>query len=545
MKHQKPARQFACLPPTSFSRAARRQHPVKALTWLTIALVMLAGWLPAHAQLVLSDFSAAHPVKIMYIGDSVTDDCVHVDAWRFYLERLLRTNSFSFVSVGRQLSPTTGGFTNRQYEGYCGAVVAWPGVTETPFVHGYAGTNVYLDKIIPEALASPAGSGTNTPNLFCVYIGINDIGRGRDPYFVATNDLPGLLDILFSNAPNASVILVKTSTIQGTPAHNGLYGSHANNIPIYGAALQAMVNQRRAWGQRVFLADMFSALDYNTQFDSDHEHPNTNGLAAVAREFATRIEAITIRTNRLATTLIYGGSDWKYSDNGQDLGTGWTQLNYDDSGWSHGVARLGYGDATVAAPVSYGPNANNKHITTYFRHPFIVSADAGITNLNFRLARVDGAVVWLNGQEVFRNNLHPAGPVVYSDLALSRVTGDSAYKFFPTNVIVPRLSPGTNLVAVELHQSSVTNAALGFDLELLGSGARFPAPMLSAAVSGNNAVIAWPATNTTGYTLYSTTDLNAGGGWSVSSAPLETNAGQIITTVPAETNTMFFRLQGP
>ena len=510
-----------------------------------MGLVMLAGWLPAHAQLVLSDFSAAHPVKIMYIGDSVTDDCVHVDAWRFYLELLLRTNSFPCASVGRQLSPTTGGFTNRQFEGYCGAVIARPGVTETPFVHGYAGTNVYLDKIIPDALASPAGSGTNTPNLFCVYIGINDIGRGRDPYFVATNDMPGLLDILFSNAPNASVILVKTSTIQGTPAHNGLYGSHANNIPIYGAALQAMVNQRRARGQRVFLADMFSALDYDTQFDSDHEHPNTNGLAAVAREFATRIEAITVRTNRLATTLIYGGSDWKYSDNGQDLGTGWTQLNYDDSGWSHGAARLGYGDATVATPVSYGPDTNNKHITTYFRHPFIVPADAGITNLNFRLARVDGAVVWLNGQEVFRSNLHPAGPVVYSDLALNRVTGDSAYKFFPTNVIVPRLSPGTNLVAVELHQSSVTNPALGFDLELLGSGTRFPAPMLSAAVSGNNAVIAWPATNTTGYTLYSTTDLHAGGEWSVSSTPLETNAGQIIATVPAETNTIFFRLQGP
>ena len=543
MNHQKPASPFACLPPTSLPRTARQQRPGKALFWLMIGLVILAGWLPARGQLVLRDFNAAHPVKIMYIGDSVTDDCVHVDAWRFYLELLLRTNSFPFASVGRQLSPTTGGFTNRQHEGYCGAVIAPPGTKDT-VVHGYAPPNLYLDKVIADALASPAGSGTNTPNLFCVYIGINDIGWGRDPYFLATNDMPGFLNLLFSNAPNASVILVKTSTIQGTPAHNGMYGTNAFKIPIYGAALQAMVNQRRAGGQRVFLADMFSALDYNTQFDADHEHPNTNGLAAVAREFATRIEAITIRTNRLTTTLIYGGSNWKYSDNGQDPGTGWTQLNYDDSAWSHGVARLGYGDATVATPVSYGLDANNKHITTYFRHPFIVPADAGITNLNFRLARVDGAVVWLNGQEVFRSNLHPAGPVVYSDLALSRVTGDSAYKFFPTNVIVPRLSPGTNLVAVELHQSSVTNSALGFDLELLGSGTRFPAPMLSAAVSGKNAVIAWPATDTTGYTLCSTTDLNAGGGWSVSSAPLETNAGQISTTVPAETNTMFFRLQG-
>ena len=67
---------------------------------------------------------------------------------------------------------------------------------------------------------------------------------------------------------------------------------------------------------------------------------------------------------------------------------------------------------------------------------------------------------------------------------------------------------------MELHLSSATNVALGFDLELLGSGARFPAPALAAAV-GNNVLVTWPATNTTGYTLYSTTDLNAGGGWSV------------------------------
>ena len=63
-------------------------------------------------------------------------------------------------------------------------------------------------------------------------------------------------------------------------------------------------------------------------------------------------------------------------------------------------------------------------------------------------------------------------------------------------------------------------------------------------MSGNNVLVTWPVTNTTGYMLYSTTSLNAGSGWSVFPAPRETNAGQIIATVPAETNTMFFRLQG-
>jgi len=526
----------------------KRQTLTYPFVCLVIGLVMLAGWLPARGQIVIDDFSPAHPVKIMYVGDSVTDDCVHSNAWRFYLEQILRTNSFPFVAVGRQVSPPFPGFTNRLYEAYCGAVIAKPGVTETAFVHGYAGTNVYLDNCIADALANPAGSGTNTPDLFCVYIGINDIGRGRNPYTVATNDMPGFLNLLFSNAPNASVILVKTSTFRGTPAHTNQYTSFVTNVFKYGAALQGMVNQHRAQGQKVFLADMYSALNTNTMFDADREHPNPTGLAAVAQEFGTRIEAITVRTNRLMTTLIYGGSDWKYSDTGQDLGTSWTQLNYDDSGWSHGIARLGYGDALgaiVATPVSFGPNANNKYITTYFHHPFIVPADAGISNLDFRLTCVDGAVVWLNGQEVFRTNLHAAGSVVFSDLALSNVTGDISYKFYPKNVIVPRLTPGTNLLAVEIHKRSVTNSTLGFDLELLGSGARYPKPPLSIARSDSNVLLTWPVTNTAGYSLYSTTDLGNGGGWAPLPAPLETNAGQIIVTVPAETNAMFFRLQGP
>ncbi len=309
---------------------------------------------------------------------------------------------------------------------------------------------------------------------------------------------------------------------------------------------------------------MFSVLQPVTTnlYKTDLEHPNAAGLALVAKEFATRIEAITIRSNSLTTTLIYGGEDWKYSDSGTDLGaTGWTQINYDDSAWSHGVSKLGYGDATVATPISYGPDPANKYITSYFRHKFIVPADTGITNLDFRLARADGAVVYLNGQEVYRSNLHPTGPVAYSDLALARtvetnitqagflingsnqvVSRNPAYRFYATNVVVSALTPGTNIITVEVHQSSVTNSMLGFDLELLGSGARYPKPALSASVSGDNVLVIWPATNTAPYSLYSSTD--PGAGWSASPAPLQTNSGQVVATVPTNTNTTFFRLQG-
>lgn len=65
-------------------------------------------------------------------------------------------------------------------------------------------------------------------------------------------------------------------------------------------------------------------------------------------------------------TLVPAGSVWKYLDNGTDQGTAWRGTGFDDSAWASGPAPLGYGDP-VSTTVNYGPDPNNKYITTYFR----------------------------------------------------------------------------------------------------------------------------------------------------------------------------------
>ena len=500
--------------------------------------LLLSGTLmSARGELVLANFSAAQPIKVMAIGDSITDDCVYNGAWRQYLQPLLDTNGYPFTFVGRVQSAPSGSFTKTQHEGYCGAVIAPPGVMTSP-VNGYAGTNVYLLKIAADALTNA------TPDLVLVLIGANDIGRGRDPYQVATNDMSNLLDIIFLNAPNANVILAKITSLYSANLPDLNYGAYATNVPIYNAALQAMVNQRRALGQNVSLADMFSAVNVNTMFNGDRVHPNVLGLQAIAQEWFTRIQAITITTNQVTSTLIHGGDVWKYSDTGQDLGTNWSQPDYDDSGWAGGAARLGYGDPAVFTTVSFGPNPTNRYITTYFRDSFVVPGNVIFTNLNFRLSRVDGAVVWLNGQEAFRTNL-PAGPIAYTNLAsLPTVAISTPYTFYPTNIAVTNLPAGTNLVAVEVHLYVTNRKVLGFDMELIGTGC-FSPPSLSIASAGNNIFLAWPVAGGTGYTLYSSTDLTAPGSWTIAAATVQTNGGQYVVTLSPDVVTRFFRLQKP
>jgi len=504
----------------------------------TLLCFLLLGTLTtARADLILTNYSLSQPFKILPVGDSITDDCEANGAWRRFLQPLLQTNVYTwFLFTGRQSSsavvPT---FTQVHHEGYCGAVIAPPGVYAA---HQYAATDNYLEKIVPDAMAVTS----NRPVLVLILIGANDIGRGRDPYYVATNDMANLLNLTFSNVPNAYILLAKITSLQNANISGLNYAAYATNVPIYNAMLQSLVNQRQALGQNVFLADMFSAVHSN-MFMSDHVHPNAIGLNAMANEWLTRILAVTQMTNLIVSTLIHGGDMWKYSDAGQDPGTNWAQPNYDDSGWSSGIARLGYGDPTVATTVNYGPDPNNKFITTYFRHWFATPANAVITNLNFRLAGADGAAVWLNGQEIFCTNL-PSGPLGYTNLALNAVTGYSAQIFYPTNIAVG-LPPGTNLVAVEMHLSSVTNAAMGLDMELIGYGYPVPPPPLAITPNGGYFLLSWPAANPVGFTLYSTTNLPATGIWIPASALVQTNAGQVIVTQIPDSSTKFYRLQWP
>lgn len=275
---------------------------------------------------------------------------------------------------------------------------------------------------------------------------------------------------------------------------------------------------------------------------SDGTHPLPSGLSAMANEWLFRIAAMTVRTDRVVTPLIAGGSTWKYSDQGLDLGTNWSQPQYDDSAWAEGPARLGYNGPGITTTVSFGPNSTNKYITTYFRRAFVVPANVLYTNLNVRLNRADGAVMWLNGREIFRVNL-PAGPVSYLARATSVVVGDYMANYYPTNIPIAYLPPGTNVMAVEIHKYYPTQASLSFDLELFGFG-EF-APQLATSRAGADFTVRWPATNNAGFILLSGTNLSRPAAWSPLGGPYLLNGGYYEYSEPLIQSQAanFYRLQ--
>ena len=200
------------------------------------------------------------------------------------------------------------------------------------------------------------------------------------------------------------------------------------------------------------------------------------------------------------TTLISTGAVWKYLDTGADLSaTNWTAADFDDATWLAGRAELGYGDAAApenrpeATVIGFGSDASNKYITYYFRHAFVVPDASIFGPLTLRVMRDDGVIVYLNGTEVWRDNL-PAGPITAGTVATNTVQGSNEFRFFLAPPISPTLLVnGTNLVAVEVHQRNAADLDVSFDLQFNGTNAP-PAVAITSPAQG--ATFEAPATFT-------------------------------------------------
>jgi tartrate-resistant acid phosphatase type 5 len=172
--------------------------------------------------------------------------------------------------------------------------------------------------------------------------------------------------------------------------------------------------------------------------------------------------------DRLGVPLVADRSVWRYKDDGSDQGTSWRAIAFDDSAWSAGPAQLGYGDGDEATLVGYGPDPNHRYITTWFRRAFEVPNPSDIRRLALEVLRDDGAVVYLNGTEVFRTNLRE-GPIGAFTPATVSVNTPEEDAFWSTDVDPGLLHAGRNVLAVEVHQASATSSDVSFDLKLLGT----------------------------------------------------------------------------
>ena len=208
------------------------------------------------------------------------------------------------------------------------------------------------------------------------------------------------------------------------------------------------------------------------------------------------LSAIFINAAISQTSIFAYGSSWKYLDNGTDQGTAWAAASFDDAAWLSGNGQLGYGDGDEATILSYGADINNKYVTTYFRKTINITNPAAFSSFTANVKRDDGIIVYINGVEIYRNNI-AAGPVSYTTLAaLASDDGATAQLF---NITPGIFTAGNNVIAVEIHQNTLTSTDISFDMELLGTTIPVNTTLLSYNSSwkyrdnGTNQGTAWRA----------------------------------------------------
>ena len=158
--------------------------------------------------------------------------------------------------------------------------------------------------------------------------------------------------------------------------------------------------------------------------------------------------------------LVAIDSVWKHDQSGRDLGPDWRQVGYNDAAWPAGAGLLYVEDAALPGPkntpLTIGRN------TYYFRKTFTYNG-GGPVELTLNPVVDDGAVFYLNGVEIHRQNMTP-GAVAYATPAAAIVV-DATYAG-PITVPAVALVQGTNVLAVEVHQAHTDSTDVAFGAEL-------------------------------------------------------------------------------
>ena len=136
------------------------------------------------------------------------------------------------------------------------------------------------------------------------------------------------------------------------------------------------------------------------------------------------------------TELVDRAAFWNYLDDGSDPGAAWHRPDFDDSGWREGPAPLGFGDGREAARLRQRVE-DAQPLAYYFRHRFECGTLRPERRLVLKLARDDGAAVYLNGNEVVRDNLPADGSLDASTLATATTGGadEAEFREFPASSV--------------------------------------------------------------------------------------------------------------
>ncbi|NCG22104.1 MAG: hypothetical protein GWP91_24065 [Rhodobacterales bacterium] len=218
------------------------------------------------------------------------------------------------------------------------------------------------------------------------------------------------------------------------------------------------------------LATEFTPIDERDNVSVFHVEPNLlqSGENVLAVEVhlagpnspSGSLEA-RLRTD-VSTPLLPQRSTWSYAVG--VVANDWNTPNFIDATWMTGKAPLGY-DSPLVATFIPGGTALDRPAVSRFRARFEVADVDAIDALLLEGLRGEGAVVWLNGVEVWRSNV---GQREVEQDGFTPVSLPAGWAEISMETLIDKsaLVNGSNVLAVQVHIGDIFQDTMVFDMGL-------------------------------------------------------------------------------
>src|ERR1700730_5702957 len=206
-------------------------------------------------------------VKIMPVGDSITEGKYTQGGYRKPLYQMLKDNGYSVTFVAKEDNEDpandTGfstGMENPNHEGYGSARIGMllnGGTTEKH-----------------TALPIKTSLANNNPDVVLIMLGTNDI-FGITPTDRMQQTMEKLLTTIFEQNPNTTVVLASIPPISKIEARNA-------DVNAYNAVLPEIVAKEKALNHKIEFADIHSVFTDPADLSEDKVHPSATGYNKMA-----------------------------------------------------------------------------------------------------------------------------------------------------------------------------------------------------------------------------------------------------------------------
>lgn len=219
-------------------------------------------------------------------------------------------------------------------------------------------------------------------------------------------------------------------------------------------------------------------------------------------------------TTTTTVPLVTTGQEWRYRSNGSDHSADFYLTGFNDSGWTSAPQLHYIETATLSSPSGFtkqtqlpgdAGNSNLPYNTVYFRTRFTYTGPLTGVTLTAKVMIDDGAIFYLNGQEILPSGSRlrmPAGTVTFATTANSNV-GDAVEETLTFDAAA--LQNGENILAVEVHQQhsgttqSSSDVVFGMKLDAQVTASGSAGALVINEVLAENGSVTNPDGSTSGW----------------------------------------------